>query len=74
MEQLNIYKRKITGNELIKVTNNETGEYWYVLNWNQASQVTGRHVNVFTSRFFKRDWTLEIIDGSNVKWAEIYKM
>ena len=74
MEQLNIYKRKITGNELIKVTNNETGEYWYVLNWNQASQVTRRHVNVFTSRFFKRDWTLEIIDGSNVKWAEIYKM
>ena len=74
MENLNIYKRKLIGNEVIKVTNNETGKHWYVLNWNQAAQITGRHANTFSSRFFKRDWTLEIIDGAELKWGEICKL
>ena len=66
-------KKRLNPNELIKVTNNETQEFWFAINYNQVKDITGKHPNLFDSRFFKRDWTLEVIDGSNVKWSEIYK-
>ena len=51
----------------------ETKETWLAINYNQVREITGKHPNLFDSRFFKRDWTVEVIDGSNVKWSEIYK-
>lgn len=70
---IRLCRTKLKSNELIKVTNNETKETWLAINYNQVREITGKHPNLFDSRFFKRDWTLEIIDGSNVKWSEIYK-
>ena len=70
---IRLCRTKLKSNELIKVTNNETKETWLAINYNQVREITGKHPNLFDSRFFKRDWTLEIIVGSNVKWSEIYK-
>ena len=70
---IRLCRTKLKSNELIKVTNNDTKETWLAINYNQVREITGKHPNLFDSRFFKRDWTLEIIDGSNVKWSEIYK-
>lgn len=70
---IRLCRTKLKSNELIKVTNNETKETWLAINYNQVREITGKHPNLFDSRFFKRDWTVEVIDGSNVKWSEIYK-
>lgn len=70
---IRLCRTKLKSNELIKVTNNETKETWLAINYNQVREITGKHPNLFDSRFFKRDWTVEVIDGSNVRWSEIYK-
>ena len=69
---IRLCRTKLKSNELIKVTNNETKETWLAINYNQVREITGKHPNLFDSRFFKRDWTVEVIDGSNVRWSEIY--
>ena len=70
---IRLCRTKLKSNELIKVTNNETKETWLAINYNQVREITGKHPNLFDSRFFKRDWTVEVIHGSNVRWSEIYK-
>ena len=70
---IRLCRTKLKSNELIKVTNNETKETWLAINYNQVREITGKHPNLFDSRFFKRDWTVEVIDGSNVRLSEIYK-
>ena len=57
---------------VLKVTNKETGEVFYCLNVAAIEQLTGFVRIKFKFAPFKSKWDIEEIDGSELKFKEIY--
>lgn len=62
--------------ELYKLTNIETGEVYYCLSPTDYCKIAGcsqatRYSFEFHGKW--RNWTIETIDGRDIKWGDIYK-
>lgn len=63
-------------NDLFKLTNLKTGEVVHCMNVFNACQVAGivpsKQYYFMLGRVYN-DWQLSVIDGSEIKWKDIYK-
>lgn len=58
--------------KVFQVTNKETGEVFYCLNVHSIVQITNFQSHQFRFAPFKSKWDIEEIDGSELKYGQIY--